>query len=386
MKIAEVWTRGAARTLLAAAVLWVAVGGRAQACAGTTLLQFTVTNLIPLNLGVAALEALVARVLFRSDYLRAFGIMLLANYFSLICAGLLTGPATMALGGVLFSGPRLVHLVHLLALAVPVSFVLTVLFEWPFCAWLMNNRRRMLATGLLFCVVSQVVTYAVLAPFHLGMVDRLRRDVGPVAADTRGTRNPGAVVYYLDNERGDLWSIRLDGSGRERVCAAGEPDEDVLVFPQTTDDGPRLFVGGRAAKSLVERGLVYLPADVCTRTTVRWDVVNVPLDEMDFGHWYRRCAFDLRAAGEEGARTAQIEMLRLEMWEPRPPAGRPVGDTWHTRIRYHTPFRVYEWRSLNLLPHDEAVASVDGQIVLVDLDAPVTRFLVEGHSPFVVLP
>ena len=327
----------------------------------------------------------MARVFFRVGYFRALGVMVLANYFSLLCAGLLVGPVTVALGDAMFRGPRLVHLVHLLALAVPVSFVLTVVFEWPLCVWLMRGRPRRVVTGLLFCVVSQVVTYAMLAPFHMGVADHMRREIGAVAAHTRGARNADATVYYLDNERGDLWSIRLDGADRQRVCAAGETDEEAVLFPKRTAAGVRLFVGNSANGAWQERDLAALPADVCARTAIRRSGVRMNLEEMSFRDWNDRYGFDMRSDDDKHACDAEVKLLRLGVWCPRPldEVHRPL--TSDRDVRYQTPFRVYWWSALNLLPRNEAVAQVDGQVVLVDLEGPVTRFLVEGHSPFVVL-
>lgn len=103
-------------------------------------------------------------------------------------------------------------------------FVLTILVELFFVGWtlqLASGRRWGFGTILRATLIVNVVSYAGLVALYW--------QVCPVSLVTQTRLDPSlsfvrvfpATVYYLDAPGGDVWQVRLDGTGRRQVADAG---------------------------------------------------------------------------------------------------------------------------------------------------------------------
>jgi hypothetical protein len=374
--------RGAAAFALAA-VLIAAVSSEAQACVGSGLLIPSSMGLLIFNLGIALVEALLARFLFKARFGRAYGIMVLANYFSLAAGLPFVRPITDALELLVFSPPRLLYIRDLARLAVWVTFALTIVLEVPFGLWLMWDKKRRVIKAAAFTLVSRALIYF-LVPIQATTVWFALRGVETALPDTHATRNPGAVVCYADNNSGDLWSIRLDGTEKKFVAATSCREEFAFLVPTIDEATGRVKLemwvkkwGERASsKGTVFEGEPFAPKE---------DLAAVGLKWMQAIEGMTECGVDLSSPDSYGT---QGHGTVVGGWSFRvgPVESRPHKYAWDDTVylHYQTPFDVKDWHAVSRLPNDEAVAQVDGQIVLVDMRKDTIAFLVEGHSPFVL--
>ncbi len=369
-----------------AAVVVVGLQEQAHGCIGSRLIWHFTLNLVFLNLFIGALEGFVGFVLFRVRFWRAAGIMILANYFSLIAGYPLLGVATGALEPVVFSPPRILYLRNLVLLTIGVSLVLTVFFEMPFSLWLFKGKAKRWRKAVLFAVVSQLVTYAFLGPMMRDWVSTSVYDA-ELAADTSSMRNPGALVYYLDNDSGDLWRVRLDGSGRRFVARTTASEEGTFLFPVADSETGAWKLMAVAPWPQWDEYALDIPEPLeWEAMDARKSVYAGCYDELHSGG---PLAFDFADPLSNGTHSHRVQGRSKHAWDvvvnKENRTGYSLRDEEY-RLFYQTPFRFFLWGVPSVLPGDEAVVSVDGQILLLDLAARRLSFLVEGRSPFVVLP
>jgi len=364
-----------------AAALVVLMPNRADACIGSRLIFTFNRALVFLNLFIGGLEGLVAFGLFHRRPGRGIGIMIIANYFSLLAGSPLQRPVTQALETLIFSAPRILYLHSLVFLTIAVSFALSVIFEMPLCIWLFAGAKRRITKAVVFCIVSQVATYSFIGPWMHSHVATSVYEFETVP-DTRARRNPDAVVYFLENGGGHLYRIRLDGTGREFVAHTDAPDGILSLFPLREENEKSWNLVG--VRNLPWRE-AYLLEDIESH-----GLPTLDLFAEDYARAWRECGrtghvmFDFAASsGNAGAHAAEntyvggwhVTICRRDIKAHEHPG---------VDLQYQTPFEVYRWCVPSNLPEDEAVVAVDGQILLLDMRSDTLAFLTHGRSPFVV--
>jgi hypothetical protein len=375
--------RGLAAATALAGALVAAGASEAQGCVGSGLLIPVSMQLLIFNLVIALLEAAVARFVFRASFWRAYGIMILANYFSLAAGLPLVRPITEALEPLAFSGPRVLYIRDLARLAVWVTFGLTIAFEMPFGLWLMRDKKRWLVKAAAFTLASRALVYF-LVPIQSITVGFALRGLEAVLPDTRATRNPAAVVYYLDNNKGDLWSVRLDGTDKRFVAATSCKKEFAFLVP-TIDEAmggvtleARTREWGKDAVTgrVIYEGDAFAAKEGLTAVGAKWTQALGSMYECGVDLRPQVLNADWRYGSARGGWSFYVYPVASR------PSDKIRDDT--LSVHYQTPFEVKDWHAVSRLPNDEGVAQVDGQIVLVDLRERTVAFLVEGHSPLVL--
>jgi len=319
------------------------------------------------------------------------GWMFAANYASAI-AGLglcaLGDGLSRALGSYLL----VVGLPLLLAL-LAIAFGLTIVVEWPFCWRIAAGREDRKHAAWRMSLTAQAASYALIVPLYL-LVSPINMlfHVRPLA---RVAKPPAATVYYLGRD-GDVWRVRTDGTGRERVMAVGASGEvDRLALVSRGRSGPADLVLVELKPGAPDTSQSILrPAFAPEGTFARrdrefkgephtWRSLSVMyfLPEKE-RKWKAEAGF--WASGGIHVWTGEGRSVDLD--------GDGYGNEWQWDDSYRsytlaleTPFMMAYCRNITVLPNDQAVIQVGQTIALLDLPAKRLATLAAGRGPTVVL-
>ena len=144
------------RTVLFLPVLLCFMTETARANVGSGLLFPAIIHLLFLNVVIGVIEAFVVRKAFKKS--PRVGIIILANYVSAFL-----GYVVVGLGGSVVG----FHDTSKIATTMAVLFVASVLVEWPFFAWALNERMWSFSRTTFKCTFwAQCVSYALMIPYY----------------------------------------------------------------------------------------------------------------------------------------------------------------------------------------------------------------------------
>jgi hypothetical protein len=297
----------------------------ALANAGTPLVWASIGQLLVGNLLIGIGEGWLLSRLFGIRRGTAMAWMVAANYVSLWLGWFLLPPLTGAVRG-LFSPSTFFYAVpSYLLLMIAVTFVLTVVCEWPVCYALLFGRERAFRKSWAASLVAQSASYGFLVAYYLNASAFSLYTQVEVTPELLASLPDTAAVHFESAKDGEPWRVRLNGQGLERV---GENER--ISRPARVPGKSRQVVDRR-------------PPDAS------WDV------RMGFFSF-------------EGIQAVH----------------RPTGRSF--RAALDTPFLAWPPSEANLLPGDLVVCQLGpDQIVVLDLNARRLALLAAGHSPIVVL-
>ena len=359
------------RVIVAGVFLWLwLTASPAYADAGILLIGLGVGCLLFGNMIIGVGEGWLAARWMKLRTLRTIGIFILANYLSMI--------AGMYLFFVLnehfknnFSKEVLVYGGVLLILLGLLSWLLSVVVEWPFCLWAVRRSEGRVRRATILSLGVQTASYAFLIPVYLSAGTISLYTNGRIFPDTRFTKNPKVELYYVEKATRDVWSIKLDGSGNRRVAEHVVPERFRSLFLRPADGKVELWAKdwGNTVKLLDEvpaspmvaersqsRENQYPALDLRPQNERAWKVINYSgVDSI----------WSISGFGVEG---------------PADNSGSPN----RYRLALKTPVLSAEWGNVTVLPHDEAVAQINDAIVLIHVPSRRVGFLTEGEAPVVV--
>lgn len=226
------------RRIAVAAVVVFAVHWGAWANAGTALIWAKMYHLIFANFVLGVAEGLLLAAVFHLKPLPSVGALIAANYASYFAgAGLLSGSlaehlpitldnASAVLGG-LFAA----------------FYVLTLVVEFPFIAFVFARARRGWGKAVLGTLLVQTLSYAILAALYEGAVrDELIARGAVVGLEHMPIAND-VVLYYLDENSDQIYRQRLGGA-REAVAEVEAPGVQAMIASLRDEH----FFGGLAPR------------------------------------------------------------------------------------------------------------------------------------------
>ena len=332
----------------------------------TALMMVGFLHLVFGNLLIGIGEGFLISAVFRTRRLRTIFLMIAANYFSMI-VGMFVPWRFMTV----FMGEEPLYRLKLVILAgIALSFFLTVLLEWPFCAVAMKGQQKKAKRSLLASLLAQTASYAILVPWYYSaggtaILGHIHIDRNLIA-QTR----PDATVYYISH--GDVCKIRVNGTGQETVMKLGATNRSAKLFAQKGgDDAWDLWITGDPGdkdKRLLLKGFTRNPVSV-------WRFGNdAPLGET----WDREVG-DPPDFRPQNDRDWEVNVFHDEGFRAR---NRRTSE--YFGVYLDTPFVSWWPDSAVLLPGDRVVFQFGPQIALLDLNQRKIGMLALGRGPVVV--
>ncbi len=133
----------------------------AFADAGTPLMWLEISHLLVGNVLIGVLEGFVIARIFKVKAIRSILIMALANYFSMVAG----------FGGIalivyfLKSFITLYSIFMFLTVFLIISFLLSVVLEWPFCCWILKKQADVKKKAWRASFIAQSISYIIIFYF-----------------------------------------------------------------------------------------------------------------------------------------------------------------------------------------------------------------------------
>jgi len=329
---------------------------------------------------VGVIEGVIGRVFFKAPLGRAIRRMILGNYASAFLGLALS--AALARGvSLFFTGPEIFWLPKFVWAVFAASYFATLVLEFPFCWWTLGGGKSTLRRAIVFCFAAQSATYALLAPYYYASSSMSLYEKATIVKITSFTKNPSAVVYYIDAKGKNLCKMRLDGTAMQVVKAfVGRSDFDRLNIQKDVNGNWQLWAEewrGEGEALVLDR----FPAE---EDAILRSANFVGRDGRTSITRYRQGnqgCIDSRPEGERDVRVEPMDLLDKTLVITDDMGRWARG---HIGLTFEVPTKTLSWGMVNMLAGDEAVVDVDNQVVLLDARTGKIGFLVEGRGPFVV--
>jgi hypothetical protein len=387
--------------LLLAFLLWPSP---ASADAGTAFMWNMVYFQFygPAFLGI--LEGILIALVFRARVTVALGVMVLANYASTFVGVMLLSRQYSFVFGSLMRGAPLYDMPRLHWILLGISFVITLLVEWPFCLLVLWRKRGRWWKSVLANGLAQTASYALLVPLFFHMSEwRLYREVAVDPAFVP-TVSDDAVVYFLSADGREVYRVGLNGRNREKVMVLGAKERDATLFVRRADDGKHVdlcwaaegFVefyspeyasqeppSGYGGVLLAKVGVLPFPNDYDDNNLEQWDYAP------------RASVLDFRSSGDRAWE------VQVGSWGDRLISAKNATTGKSLRLSFETPFVEWVARHVSVIPGGKVVLELctppvffafvptvhlPDEIVLLDLRSRKLGLITYGRSPVVVFP
>jgi hypothetical protein len=361
---------GRAEALLLAALL--CLPATALANAGTPLMWATAGHLLFGNAIIGVLEGLILAFLFHLPKWKSVGVMILANYVSawagsvLLSSGLLRLPMTIE------------NVRPMLLLTLVILFVITVLLELLFIAFLFRRDPRQWAKGLKGSLLVQTVSYVLLIAWYWSPSrTMLLTDV--TVADLASMSAPaGVTLYYIAEEDGDVYRRDLAETKTEKffdLNSAGAWDR-LFVRASGTEPGKYdLYMNSLADEPSTVGGL--LIARSFASVAAPWD-----RDATTDGSKVERVHSGFGRVPKLGAAIESTWDFATGFWAGEGLRGVDSKRGEEARLAFETPFRDWKVRNATHLPGDMVLLQLgDDQICLYNSLKRRIALVARGRGP-----
>jgi hypothetical protein len=340
-----------------------AVPSAAHANPGAPLFAAGFTHLVFLNLLIGLGEGLIVALIFKIKAGTAVTYMIAANYFSTL-VGFLAFAPLMALAWLILKSATIYNLWLLIWAYIAALYLLAVVLEWPFCFRALRLSRptgsRILGISLLASFVAQTASYAVLIPYYEhASVYHVYKDF---TVDRDLSFAKPATVYFLRED--GVYKVKTDGSALRKLL-------DTRAVGKLYD----LSVYGNATSKYLELSMA---TDRASELTISNHFAPTPLESTGWHDgglsWFAQhpMALDLRpyphSKWNARALESGVSMEEYGSWD----------GIW---IALRLPFFQWNGRSVTMLPGDQVVAELSGQIVILDAKSRKMGLIAMGRNP-----
>jgi hypothetical protein len=240
--------------------------------------------------------------------------------------------------------------------------------EWPFVVVGMEKGRKGAWRTLKASLLANAASYVLLAGLY-GMMMNISLVTVPTFVDKGLAKDPTAVVYFVDGKDHGVYRMRLDGTGRERVGTWVIEDYRDRLQLLRAEDGKTMdvrVVNDSGGTSVVVAGVMESEGLKADDVVVRF-INNGP-------------AVDLRG---EGKRDWEV---RTGFWPGEGLRAENASTGEVMRLAFESPLLSWWSGCATILPGDQVVYEVEGQVMLLDLGTKRMLFLARGSNPVAVIP
>lgn len=335
--------------------------------AGTPLMWASILYLVFGNLIIGICEGILIGWVFRRNQLFCALVMIPANYFSAwVGAFGLDWLTTIQIS------PSLYVALPLIILMIFVSYLLSIVLEWPFIMVLFRGQQEWLWRSFKASVLAQTASYAVITPFFF-----LASPISILTAtniDSHLTQwvDPVARLYFIDTADQEPYSCKLDGTDLQRLSEEKFPGmADRLFVKETPDHQWDLY--GLRCKDQDQKG-----ARILIRSAFAKRAATFPdqdPDQSGIGE-----ATDFRPEDQQAMRVFSgcwsADGLELN--------NQKTNERSHFALE--TPFLNWPVRFATVLPHDQVIFQLGDQIAILEIKTSKLGMIVRGKGPIVAYP
>jgi len=194
------------------------------------------------NAIIGVLEGLLIAWIFKVPRRRSIGFMIGANYVSMLGGIIVLGLCGYFAAGLFFLEPEL-YMIHYFRFIFVPLFLFAIVLEWPFCSWIMPSCKGRWRKGIKASLLAQAISYALFIPLYVFL------STTPESGGTEIDRNlvhqnkDPASIYFLGTEDDDLYRIKLNGTGLEKLQPLDvKHARNIYTAPNETNTGWTLYI------------------------------------------------------------------------------------------------------------------------------------------------
>ena len=368
-------------------MLWA---DRVLADVGTPLIWATGGHLLIGNLFIGIFEGWLLSRLFGFKPVSSIIWMIIANYVSFIAGAMAIQKFSSLVDQYYSNVPPIFRLRSTLLTFAAMSYIASIVIEWPFCYLIAGKPLRRWRRSFLASVCAQSASYAILIVLYGFVTTTTMATVPDFQQDLSFVKDPTAWVYYIDPNDGAVWRIHLNGRGREMFAETNLPDLNARLYAErsaTTNSGLRLAaIAGMRDQNprIVKNSFASVAAPQ------PGEAGNPPITWSSFDSWG-----GIESWGGPGGQL-EHDLRGKDQREWTCCTGQWASEgilvshnhKQEYRLAYATPFSSEgEWTCRNCitLSGDQAVFQVNDQILILDLPSRKLGFLTYGRGPVVAL-
>lgn len=365
-------------TPILALVIAVGTPSVVLANVGTPLIWVTIFHLYVGNAFIGILEGAVLARVYGVSASRAIGLMILANYLSawvgwVWLSGLLQDHADI----------NLYNARYFMWGMVVVAYVATILIEWPFVAGCFRGREDWFRRSCSASLVVQTVSYILLSGwFYSASANSLFTDMTIVSIDQISL--PSNVrIYYISDEDGDVYSLKLDSDHPEKVLDLNSRDfADCLSFEDS-----QVEKGTQEIVALLESADINQPKVVSTKVVI----LNEDCPQYADHDLLRNDRFARPRSYHEGeAMLGRARgnpwTFRAGYWSAQGLSGENSKTGANMRLALETPFVEWPIRHVIVLPANKVLFQLgERQICILDPETRKVAVLRIGRGAVAVI-
>jgi hypothetical protein len=363
--------------MVVAGVVVLALAGVARADAGTPLMWAGMLHLVLGNLIIGIGEGIILALVFRLRKVKTIGIMIAANYFSAWVGGFfLRSEIVTSVPLDLYNAWRFLWIM------VAVTYVLTLILEFPFVAFALRKDKKWLLKSIIASLVVQTASYAVLTGWYWTASAKSLYTDAHVVRLAEMDAPQDVTMYFISADDGDVCKMRIDGAEKTRVFDLNSKGlNDCLFLQSSAPDGNNCDMVACLATDDSRH-----PDLVTIRESFRADVPQYGQDR----HKQREHDHDTWANFGDVARLGAANSSQWEFWcgdwagEGLSGVRKDTGARlW---LSYETPFGQWMVRNATHLPGDKVLFQLgDNQICLYDPETKRVALVTKGRGPVAVI-
>lgn len=356
----------------------------AQANSGTPLMLATGLHLVFGNLLIGTLEGVLLAFVFKQSYVKCAGWMILANYISALVG-------YYGLDVFLQSGIDL-HLYNVERwqwVMAGVSYVLTLVLEWPFVAFCLRRKPAWFKQSLMGTLLTQTTSYLLLFGWYWLASANSMLTRAMVVSPSEITTPANVVMAYIAQRDGDVYQRRLSAGDEtrllslhssnryDRVCIANGPSNSVPNHIVV-----RVQPGSEETARLI-------PITLSGIEQIEYPTDNSQIELFD-AYNILQDAYGLFPTYWELPRLAQATnsdwRFRFDVYPFEGLEARNTKTKAFFRIALEMPIARWEVRNATHLPGDQVLFQLgDSQICLFDKSSGKLAVIARGRGPIALL-
>lgn len=354
--------------LLVISFMFIIALNSLYADAGTALMWFGFGHLIIGNFIIGAIEGIIIAKIYKIEIERSGRIMVLANYVSMV-VGLF---GVTLIEGYFDNHISINNAFIVLIFLVMLSYILTILIEWPFCLWVLKERNDRKIQSLKASLAVNTLSYALLIPAYLffgGVGTNLITDFR-VDKTLSFLKTKDVWVYNISPKDGAIYKIRADGANNQKIV---EPDKKIDIFQiyVCKDNGKAglyAYYKEKGKSENIKTKLIFkeikgeIAANIMCNKNEDEDIA------MDFRPERERNWRFYTSPYMSSGLSAENKKLNKDLW-----------------LTFETPFLSWRPSDATVLPEDQVIFSLNNQIVIIDINSNKIGLITFGKSPVVVI-
>jgi hypothetical protein len=355
----------------------IAFPEHALANAGTPLMWAGMIHLVFGNALIGLGEGLLLAWLFSVPKWKCVLVMILANYGSAWFGGLfIRGAILHVLPMDLTNGWRWFWVM------VVVTYIMTLLLEWPFIAWYFRGKPDWLRRSLRGSLVAQSASYVLLFGWYWVASGTSLYTKMNIVVPADLSLPESVLVYFINPEDGDIYKRQLTGGAEEKIYELHSTDNNDRLFvrPNPSDTNRWDLVARLEAKGTRDPHFVNVLTNLLVEAAPDWRSTHTKPAKYE-GTW-----FNFGQVQSMGSATNSQWEFRTGFWAMEGLWAFNNATSNLVHFSYETPFGAWMVRNAVHLVSDKVVFQLgDNQICVFDPELRRIALLWHGRGPVSVI-